>query len=23
MKPRILKSIYEENSEGLIIGSRK
>ena len=23
MKPRILKSIYEENSEGLVIGSRK
>ena len=23
MKPRILKSIYEENSEGLIIGSRE
>lgn len=23
MKPRILKSIYEENSEGLLIGSRK
>ena len=23
MKPRILKSIYEEHSEGLIIGSRK
>lgn len=23
MKPRMLKSIYEENSEGLIIGSRK
>ena len=23
MKPRILKSIYEENPEGLIIGSRK
>lgn len=23
IKPRILKSIYEENSEGLIIGSRK
>lgn len=23
MKPRILKSIYEESSEGLIIGSRK
>ena len=23
MKPRILKSIYKENSEGLIIGSRK
>lgn len=23
MKPRILKSIYEENLEGLIIGSRK